>query len=391
MDDQTNLFQDPAAPFKAQQEALLRRRKLAEQLVQKGMEGNTGSGYQGGRVFIVGNPIGNIASGIAGQYMGDKADQEQQALEQQQRQYEQGVLSSIPSDPGPDRQQAMIRAMQQAPSLRDAIKMAAGFDEQEANRIERGEQAAATREATAAEKEANRKFLEAQGELNRQNRLDVRSMPTIHISQGGGRGSSADFKVPAGYMLTADGTGVVPIPGGPKDLAANPPADKPLNEAQGNAVLFGARAGEADKVLGTVTDYSPMKIDIARGAEKVPGGRAAANTMLLSGNEQKVDQAQRDFINAILRKESGAAISQGEFDNARKQYFPEPGDSAAVRQQKAANRQIAIKGLAEIAGPTGKKAIATVTGKAPPVGTVAKGYRFKGGDPSNQANWELVK
>ena len=30
------------------------------------LKGNTGSGYHGGRVFIVGNPLGNIASGLAG-------------------------------------------------------------------------------------------------------------------------------------------------------------------------------------------------------------------------------------------------------------------------------------------------------------------------------------
>lgn len=60
---------------------------------------------------------------------------------------------------------------------------------------------------------------------------------------------------------------------------------------------------------------------------------------------QQFEQAQRDFINAVLRRESGAAISESEFDNARKQYFPQPGDSKEVVAQKTQNRQRTIDGL----------------------------------------------
>jgi len=38
----------------------------------------------------------------------------------------------------------------------------------------------------------------------------------------------------------------------------------------------------------------------------------------------------------VLRKESGAAIAASEFDNAEKQYFPQPGDSDQVISQKRA-------------------------------------------------------
>jgi hypothetical protein len=63
-----------------------------------------------------------------------------------------------------------------------------------------------------------------------------------------------------------------------------------------------------------------------------------------------MEQAQRDFVNAILRKESGAAISPTEFASASKQYFPQPGDSPAVIAQKANNRTITMKGLANASG-----------------------------------------
>ena len=61
-------------------------------------------------------------------------------------------------------------------------------------------------------------------------------------------------------------------------------------------------------------------------------------------------QAERNFVNAILRKESGAAISPAEFVNAIQQYFPRPGDTPSTLKQKAENRAIATSGLKTEAG-----------------------------------------
>ena len=49
-------------------------------------------------------------------------------------------------------------------------------------------------------------------------------------------------------------------------------------------------------------------------------------------------QYQRNFINATLREESGAAIAPSEFDSAQKQYFPQAGDSPKILEQKRKNR-----------------------------------------------------
>ena len=68
----------------------------------------------------------------------------------------------------------------------------------------------------------------------------------------------------------------------------------------------------------------------------------------------RIEQAKRDFINAQLRRESGAAISPTEFDSANKQYFPTPGDSAEVIQQKAANRRAAVEAMGREGGPSYK-------------------------------------
>ncbi len=71
---------------------------------------------------------------------------------------------------------------------------------------------------------------------------------------------------------------------------------------------------------------------------------------IVSDDYQSFDQAQRDFINAQLRRESGAAISPGEFDNASRQYFPAPGDVEATLAQKRINRENAVKSMIASAG-----------------------------------------
>jgi hypothetical protein len=67
---------------------------------------------------------------------------------------------------------------------------------------------------------------------------------------------------------------------------------------------------------------------------------------MTSGAYQKYDQASRDFINAVLRRESGAAISSSEFDNAYKQYLPRPNDSPERLAEKQKNRQDTLAGIA---------------------------------------------
>lgn len=138
---------------------------------------------------------------------------------------------------------------------------------------------------------------------------------------------------------------IVPVQGfGPKSGAS-----KPLNDSQAKALLFGSRMQEAEKVLGSLEGkYSPAAINAKVTAENAPliGGIAGmAGNALLSDEGQKAEQAQRDFINAVLRRESGAAISASEFENARKQYFPQPNDKPGNIAQKKANRELAIKGL----------------------------------------------
>lgn len=133
------------------------------------------------------------------------------------------------------------------------------------------------------------------------------------------------------------------------------PAAKPgkaPTEFQGKSALYGARAKEAHDIM-TALEAITGPGAYNRLAATAAGGNGMLNTIanpMMSDATQKAVQAQRDFINAVLRQESGAAIAQSEFDNAVRQYFPQPGDKPHVLAQKRRNRETAIKGFINSAG-----------------------------------------
>lgn len=95
----------------------------------------------------------------------------------------------------------------------------------------------------------------------------------------------------------------------------------------------------------TLTDLGPEFTGLLSNAAGLVPQR------LKSDERQKFDQATRDFINATLRRESGAAIAESEFENARIQYIPQPGDGEAVLEQKKRNRDTIQAALSAEAGP----------------------------------------
>lgn len=182
-----------------------------------------------------------------------------------------------------------------------------------------------------------------------------------------------------------------------EEFALKQQIGKAPTEFQGKSAAFGLRATEADKILSELK-YSPAAINSKASVASWPlvGGAlgAATNRFGLTESDQKAEQSQRDFINAVLRQESGAAIADSEFDNARKQYFPQPGDSDGVIAQKARARQLSIQGLQSNAGRAAMTAppAPTASGqkKSAMKGQVMDGYRFKGGNPADPNAWEKL-
>lgn len=116
---------------------------------------------------------------------------------------------------------------------------------------------------------------------------------------------------------------------------------KPLTDAQATSLGYAQRIAESKKVIDRIGGQ------FASGGSYL--GQFAPN-ILKSEDRQLFEQAQRNFINAVLRKESGAVISEEEFNNARKQYFPQPGDTQATLTQKKQNRDTVHKNFLRNAG-----------------------------------------
>lgn len=82
--------------------------------------------------------------------------------------------------------------------------------------------------------------------------------------------------------------------------------------------------------------------------------------LLKSPEGQQYKQAEDEFINAALRRESGAAIQQSEYDRFEKIYFVRPGDTPANIKQKQDARERVIKGFRVAAGSLAGKEDASV-------------------------------
>jgi hypothetical protein len=157
---------------------------------------------------------------------------------------------------------------------------------------------------------------------------------------------------------------------------------KPLTEAQGNSVAFGARAIEANRIatdlekqgvrntgairtaIGGVVGMTPFV-----GEQLEQGVRSTFNVLPsiaggTSPEQQQVEQARRNFVSAVLRKESGAAIGVDEYKNEERKYFPQAGDTDKVIQQKQKARELAIEALKAQAGPSGVRQINQITTQA---------------------------
>lgn len=120
------------------------------------------------------------------------------------------------------------------------------------------------------------------------------------------------------------------------------PKDAKATEAEKTAALFGKRMEQSDTILQQLEndaefDISSLSSSVQR-SDKFPD-------RFKSEKIKSYEQAQRNFINAVLRKESGASISPTEFDSAMKQYFPQDGDSPDLIAQKMENRLLAIEAM----------------------------------------------
>lgn len=121
---------------------------------------------------------------------------------------------------------------------------------------------------------------------------------------------------------------------------------KPPNAEQASSQTFLKMMDQAEKNLSQVPAMAGAD-RLYRALDSVPFGHG-----FTSNDYQKADQAQRQFIQAWLRKTSGAAISPAEFEAEGRKFFPQPGDGPDVIAQKAEARKAAREGLLMSSSPT---------------------------------------
>jgi len=140
---------------------------------------------------------------------------------------------------------------------------------------------------------------------------------------------------------------------------------KPATGLEKRALNFFNRAQQAD------TDLETMEEEIQK---MNLGGQTWMSVMpnfLQSGLGQRYTQAQRAFTEARLRKDSGAAIPENEFESDRKTYFVQPGDDLETQEQKRRARATMLASLGFESG----QALGEFLGDSEEASKLVQGYR----------------
>ena len=119
---------------------------------------------------------------------------------------------------------------------------------------------------------------------------------------------------------------------------------KPATEAQETDARTAVRLEQAEPTLKSL-EQKIVKLN--------PASFEAQLTLpsyLQSSDFQQYMQSARNFINANLRKESGAVISPTEFQEARQQYLPQAGDKPETLKLKENNRKLIFEKYKKSAG-----------------------------------------
>lgn len=139
---------------------------------------------------------------------------------------------------------------------------------------------------------------------------------------------------------------------------------KPMTEGQSKDTVYATRAEGALKIFDEIeSGLTGQQGVVGSTVGQLPG----VGNFLKSGDFQRAEQAGAEFLQAVLRKDTGAAITPGEQALYGETYLPRPGDTPEVMAQKKAARQ---------------RAIAAINAGMPPQAILAKEQALaKGGQP----------
>mgnify|MGYP000893326130 CR=1 FL=1 len=266
-----------------------------------------------------------------------------------------------------------------------------GSSSQTVNVTPLGEAAIGQRRASAAASYASADNSRASAARTRQ------AMSLDRADVLGGSGGKPGSKAPSGYRWTADGN-LQAIPGGPadKDTLGGP---MKLTEGQGKDIVYYSRGRDSNELLRKNGNSLLMTeggqgargiLDSALQALPWVGDSGAVNSVL-SPERKQAKQAAAEFLSAILRKDTGAAITQQEFDIYGPMYLPMPGDDRKTLEQKALAREGALESIkaglgsaqSAIPAPRGSSRLQGSTlGDRAPLGSASPGLPPPGPPPA---------
>ena len=119
---------------------------------------------------------------------------------------------------------------------------------------------------------------------------------------------------------------------------------RPVTEAEAKTYGYYKRMNDAEQ---TITSMA------GKMAEKGLFGQTAmkyAPNWLQSEDNQVFEQASRQFTEARLRRDSGAAIPTHEYENDKRIYFPQPGDTPETQRRKDKARAVVLETMRKESG-----------------------------------------
>jgi hypothetical protein len=147
----------------------------------------------------------------------------------------------------------------------------------------------------------------------------------------------AGGKTDSGMVIESDGQGGFRMVQG---AGATGAAAKPFTEGQSKDVVYATRAKGALEALDPIANALTDRGDVAAGM--LPFGLGGG---MQNDNYQVAKTAGDEFLQAILRKDTGAAITSDEQALYGETYLPKPGDNEARLAYKAQARQRAVAAI----------------------------------------------
>ena len=242
---------------------------------------------------------------------------------------------------------AMMDILQLKASIEEANLNRQNVQSQMAARAADREYQMQLREEKAAQLEAQRAYLEGQG-------IDpalVGAFPEQAMSQA--------FATPKERKMEKDVNGTLRyVDTGEEVFSGVEKVEDPkdFNNDMRQAAGFASRMEDSNSVLASMENEGEYGINWT--ADRLGGG--LLTNKALSEEQQVYRNAAEDWVRSKLRKESGAVIGDEEMKSEIKTYFPQPGDSEKVIQQKARKRQIATASMIESAGGAYKPTAKTI-------------------------------